>query len=232
MPFDKNYVDVADIIILNINRIIGWINEINENILTNDFKTEFQKLKFFQKPGTDFKTWSEELTLLLIEHKVYSYIEEERLKKIPSNNIKKENLSKYIKVRGDKSKVYHSSVTEEMILKDNTAKTLINNSINYENKKKLNFITSTAHEIYKTLKDTYAYADSERKEILLKELDDLIFDSKKSSISMFISSMNNIFSELENLGITKSDKEKFDYLFNAIPKQLIYMSNLLRHKND
>ncbi|ORX63362.1 hypothetical protein BCR32DRAFT_251620 [Anaeromyces robustus] len=49
---------------------------------------------------------------------------------------------------------------------------------------------------------------------------------------MFISSMNNIFSELENLGITKSDKEKFDYLFNAIPKQLIYMSNLLKHKND
>ncbi|ORX65344.1 hypothetical protein BCR32DRAFT_306198 [Anaeromyces robustus] len=99
---------------------------------------EYKKTKtnfLLGEPSTNFKTWSEELTLL-IEHKVYSYIEE-RLKKIPSNNIKKENLSKYIKVKGDKTKVYHSSVSEKMLLNDNTAKTLITNSINYENKKKL-----------------------------------------------------------------------------------------------
>ncbi|ORX64864.1 hypothetical protein BCR32DRAFT_286811 [Anaeromyces robustus] len=110
------------------------------------------------------------------------------LRNFLQNNIKKENLSKYIKVRGDKTKVYHSSVTEEIILNDNTAKTLINNNINYESMKKLNFITSTAYEIYKTLSETYIYA---------AKLDDLIFDSKKSSLSMFISSMNNIFKELE-----------------------------------
>ena len=44
--------------------------------------------------------------------------------------------------------------------------------------------------------------------------------------------MNNKFAELRNLGVEKTDREKFDYLFNALPEKLILLSNLLNYSNN
>ena len=91
------------------------------------------------------------------------------------NNIKKENLHKYKEVRGDKNKVYNQNVTDDMLKKDNKAKSLIMNSISNEDKLRLNFRTSTSYEIFKILVGSHSYSNNERKQLLLKELDKLLY---------------------------------------------------------
>jgi len=50
-------------------------------------------------------------------------------------------------------------------------------------------------------------------------------------MSLFVASMNK-FSELRNLGVEKTDREKFEYLFNALPEKLIFLPNLLNYSDN
>jgi len=80
-------------------------------------------------------------------------------------------------------------------------------------------------KIYNIIAKTCEYSVSERKALLLKELETLSFNEKDTSMSMFISPINNVLNELETLDVSKSNREKFDYWFNAISKynkELIY----------
>ena len=183
-------------------------------------------------PNSNFKIWNEELYLLLNQYDLNKYIKEEIIQKIPVSSIKKENINKYTRVEGDKSKVYSLNVDDKKIKNDNLAKTLIMRSICKDYKLKFNFVSSTAFEIYRIISETYVHAQNERIQVLTKELEDIVYNEKDGSMSMFISSLNNIFNELENLKVIKTNREKFDTLFNAIPKEVIRMSNMFAYTDD
>jgi len=51
-------------------------------------------------------------------------------------------------------------------------------------------------------------------------------------LSIFISNMNIKFTELENLKYTVDDKKKFDYLYNALPKELVIESNFISYEEE
>jgi len=118
-----------------------------------------------------FKAWSNELYLLLSNYHLSNLILENNIKKIPTKGIKKDNLSKYMKVPTLTSMVYSQWVTQDMLFQDNQAKSLISNSINDEFKTKINVITDTAFEIYAILSQSCEPSVQERKTILLNELD-------------------------------------------------------------
>ncbi|ORX78805.1 hypothetical protein BCR32DRAFT_281937 [Anaeromyces robustus] len=174
----------------------------------------------------NFKTWDDELYLLLERYNLNKYIEKDIMKKIRKDTIKDSNLNKYIEVRNNKNLVYAQSVTKEMVAEDNLTKSLMANSISEDIKEKLSFKYNTAYEIYKILSTPNKYSNNERKQVILKELDDLKFNENNETMSMFIAHMDNLFTELENLGETKTDREKYDYLFNSIKTNLIYISNM------
>ncbi|ORX82628.1 hypothetical protein BCR32DRAFT_278696 [Anaeromyces robustus] len=174
----------------------------------------------------NFKTWDDELYLLLERYNLNKYIEKDIMKKIRKDTIKDSNLNKYIEVRNNKNLVYAQSVTKEMVAEDNLTKSLMANSISEDIKEKLSFKYNTAYEIYKILSTPNKYSNNERKQVILKELDDLKFNENNETMSMFIAHMDNLFTELENLGETKTDREKYDYLFNSIKINLIYISNM------
>ncbi|ORX39535.1 hypothetical protein BCR32DRAFT_288522 [Anaeromyces robustus] len=174
----------------------------------------------------NFKTWDDELYLLLERYNLNKYIEKDIMKKIRKDTIKDSNLNKYIEVRNNKNLVYAQSVTKEMVAEDNLTKSLMANSISEDIKEKLSFKYNTAYEIYKILSTPNKYSNNERKQVILKELDDLKFNENNETMSMFTAHMDNLFTELENLGETKTDREKYDYLFNSIKINLIYISNM------
>ena len=66
---------------------------------------------------------------------------------------------------------------------------------------------------------------------LKKSLDSSRYDiDGDTPLSIFISNMNMKFSELENLKFSIDDKKKFDYLYNALPEELVIKSNLINYK--
>jgi len=66
---------------------------------------------------------------------------------------------------------------------------------------------------------------------LKKSLDSSRYDNDGDTpLSIFISNMNMKFSELENLKFSIDDKKKFDYLYNALPEELVIKSNLINYK--
>jgi len=184
------------------------------------------------EPNSNFKIWDDELYNLLSELDLEHHIEGEVLKRIDKSTISQSNLSKYKPAKGDKTKVYAINTPDEDIKNDIKVKNIILNSISNEHKLSLNCKGDTAYEIYKTLCETYTHTINERKEILEEELNDLFFEESEKGMSLFIASMNNKFAELRNLGIEKTDREKFDYLFNALPEKLILLSNLLNYSDN
>ena len=50
------------------------------------------------------------------------------------------------------------------------------------------------------------------------------------SLSVFISTMNMLYNELEDLKVKLSQRDKFDYLYNSLPEDLVIKSNLINHQ--
>jgi len=47
------------------------------------------------------------------------------------------------------------------------------------------------------------------------------------SLSVFISTMNMLYNELEDLKVKLSQRDKFDYLYNSLPEELVIKLNLI-----
>jgi len=180
----------------------------------------------------NFKVWENELYLLLCEYDLENYIEEEILKKIDITSINKNDLNKHKKVRGDKRKVYSLNTKDKDIKNDIKVKNILMNSVCLELKTSIDFKSNTAYEIYNIIQKTYKHSKEDRKNILENKLSNLYFNEEENCMSLYIASLNNIFTELSNLGVNKTDREKFDYLFNSIPQNLAVLSNLIQHCDD
>jgi len=184
--------------------------------------------------STNYKTWRQELYLVLKEKDLNEYIQIEKLKKIKENELdEKVDKSKLYKVDGTEDIYFTSDVTKTMIKYDTRAKRIIINSIDSELVKKLDFISSTAYEIYNLITGIYEVSGNEKIRKIKKELENMKFDPEKDlSLSIFISNMNIKFNELEVLKEKLSEQDKFDYLYNSIPEELATKANLLTMKGN
>jgi len=142
--------------------------------------------------STNYKTWRQELYLVLKEKDLNEYIQTEKLKKIKENELdEKVDKSKLYKVDGTEDIYFTSDVTKTMIKYDTRAKRIIINSIDSELVKNLDFISSTAYEIYNLITGIYEVSGNEKIRKIKKELENMKFDPEKDlSLSIFISNMN------------------------------------------
>lgn len=186
----------------------------------------------YKDTNTNFLMWSEDLYLVLCINDLYEYISEKIINRVNVKDIKSDELKDYIKINGDSTKVYDKNVTELMLKSDEETKTIILNSISKKYKDKLDFEYSTAYEIYNKLKIYNGYTKSKRVPVILNELNKLEFDKEKLSVSLLLSYMNKLFKELEDFGIFKTDYEKFEYLYMALPEDLIMLTCIMYYRND
>ena len=164
------------------------------------------------------------MNLLLCTFGLESYIHSENLQIITADDPNYNNNC--IKVQGTSDLYYKENVNKTMIKNDNKAKCFISLSLDDETKRKINFNTFTAYEIWKLLKGTFQKGNEERKENLKTELGKLRYNLDKD-FEILLSGMENLFYQLKELGAEPSDEQKFNYLFKALPRNLTQNANIM-----
>ncbi|ORX63851.1 hypothetical protein BCR32DRAFT_251402 [Anaeromyces robustus] len=183
--------------------------------------------------GFNFKTWKQQLYLLLKEEDLTQFIYDKKLKKISKDNIAEDDLKKHIPVDGINNLFYEKSVTKDMVKKDAKTKKILMNSIKNDLAVNIDFISSTAYEIYNLIKGINLSDDNDRIEEIKNYLNSMRFNENQDiPLSIFISNMNMKFNELEQLKSPLKDSEKFDYLYNSIPEELAIKTNIIDHQEN
>ncbi|KAG4083322.1 hypothetical protein H8356DRAFT_968226 [Neocallimastix lanati (nom. inval.)] len=100
---------------------------------------------------SNFKSWNQDLFLLLEERDLGSFILKEKIKKNSEDTIPEEERKDYKPVPGTTKKYYDNSVTKPMLKCDSREKKIIFNSIKNELSSNLDFL-SFAFEIYNIIK--------------------------------------------------------------------------------
>ncbi len=181
----------------------------------------------------NFNIWKQEIYLLLKRKNLIDHIYNEKLKKTSGQNYTKEQKKNLIRVDGTVNTYYIEGTAIETIEKDTTTKDYLLNSISNKIAINLDFISSTAYEIYNTILDLNVSKPKDRIEELKNSLRNTVYNSETfKSISIFISDMNMKFNELESLGHKLECIDKLDYLYNALTKEVSDRINLLSHKKE
>jgi len=181
----------------------------------------------------NFKVWKQELHLILKRLGLEKYIYQEVLTKIDGSTLGEEEKDNLILVDDTVNTYFKKGTKKDDITKDTKTKEILLNSIGNDLVENIDFISSTAYEVYNIIKDINLSDDKDRIEEIKDSLSNMKYDTENStSLSIFISNMNLKFKELENLKAGLEFKEKFDYLYNAIPEELAIKTNLISHQNN
>ncbi len=186
-----------------------------------------------QLDKSNYKLWRQQIRLLLTRLKLNKYINYQILKKVDGSSITEEQKKSSIPV-DDTINIYYSPGTkEEDIVNDAKTKEVLMNSINNDLAMNLDFISSTAYDVFNAIKGINISDDKERIQEIKDSLSKARYQTEEDvPISIFISNMNIKFKELENLKAGLDFQEKFDYLYNSIPEDLVIKSNLISQQED
>ena len=176
-----------------------------------------------------YKVWVSDMDLLLSSRDLDQYIYEESIKIVTLKDSDTDK-SGYTKIRGTSYHYYDKGTTPEQIKGDRRAKNYISLNLDDETKSKINFKTNTAFNVWKILKGSFEKGDEEKKLNLLKKLDTLEFD-RNGDIEMFLSDLNNTFTELEELKYEVSEEKKFNYLYNSLPEDIAQSTSIITYQD-
>jgi len=177
---------------------------------------------------TNYKTWKQDLYVLLKGNKLEQYILREVIKKISGEKLKNEQREKLTLVDGTTNTYYNENVTEDMIVEDAKTKRFIMNNIPKDLKMRMDCISLTSYEMFKLIESLNLKTRSERIEQLKEELLKMKYNPEiDDGISIFISEMNLKFKELEKLNVSLDYQDKFKYLYSSIPEDLAIKSNII-----
>ncbi len=186
-----------------------------------------------QLDKTNYRIWKQEIYLLLRRLQLSDYINKEIIKKVEGSSINDESKKDLILVDDTIDTYYASGTKEDDIVKDARTKDILMNSINNELAVNIDFISSTAYEVFQIIKNLNVSVDKDRIEEIKNSLSKTKYDPEGDmSLSIFISNMNLKFKELENLSAPQDFQDKFDYLYNSIPQELAIKTNLISHQTN
>jgi len=186
-----------------------------------------------QLTGDNFKVWKQELHLILKRLGLEKYIYQEVLTKVDGSTLGEEEKNNLILVDDTVNTYFKKGTKKDDITKDTKTKEILLNSIGNDLVENIDFISSTAYEVYNMIKSINLSDDKDRIEEIKDSLSKMKYNTEDStSLSIFISNMNLKFKELENLKAGLEFKEKFDYLYNAIPEKLAIKTNLISHQDN
>ncbi|OUM62388.1 hypothetical protein PIROE2DRAFT_11348 [Piromyces sp. E2] len=181
-----------------------------------------------QLDGSNYRLWRQELHLVLTILKLNKYIHQEVVKKVDGSQLSADE-KKNMTLVGDSVNIYYAKGTKEKdIVNDATTKEVLMYSIDSKLATNIDFISTTAYEVFNTIKGINVSDDRDRIQELKDSLSNTKYDPNgELSLSIFISNMNIKFKKLENLKVTLAYSDKFDYLYNSIPEELAIKSNLI-----
>jgi len=186
-----------------------------------------------QLDSTNYRLWKQQIHLLLTRLKLSKYIKTEVLKKVDGSSLDAEAKKNAIPVDEMVNTYYTTGTKESDIVNDAKTKEVLMNSISNDLAVNIDFISSTAYEVFDTIKSINVSEDKDRVEELKKSLSETKYDPEgETPLSIFISRMNIKFKELENLNAGLEFQDKFDYLYNAIPEELAIKSNLISQQEN
>jgi len=217
-----------------------------EDIKTNDKTTKMETDKdttnitsrFKEATGTTVKLvgkenydiWVSEAENVLAMHHLDKYIAKDLIKRTEINKITKD-LDKYTPILGNSKYVYSLEVTNEMIKDDKDAKYIIQNSVSEKVKREVLFRGRTTYEIWKVLEISYSISKEEKKVQLKNKLKILKYNAS-DNFCIFIEKLNNIFKDLEDLGESFTDQQKYSYLHKMLPSIIIMEANMPMYRNN
>jgi len=186
-----------------------------------------------QLNSSNFKLWKQQLYLLLRRFNLTDYLNSVKIEKVDGSTLKEEEKQNLILVDDTINTYYKKGTKSEVLKNDAKVKEIILNSINEELASSIDFISGTAYEIYRMIVNLNLSDEKDRIEEIKDSLNHSKYDPESDpSLSIFISNMNLKFKELENLGEKLEFKEKFIYLFNAMPEELTIKTNLIDLQTD
>jgi len=186
-----------------------------------------------QLNSSNFKLWKQQLYLLLRRFNLTDYISSVKIEKVDGSTLKEEEKQNLILVDDTINNYYKKGTKGEVLKNDSKVKEIILNSINEELASSIDFISGTLYEIYRMIVDLHLSDEKDRIEEIKDSLNHSKYDPENvSSLPIFISNKNLKFKELENLGEKLEFKEKFVYLFNAMPEELTLKTNLIDLQRD
>ncbi len=176
----------------------------------------------------NYRLWRQQIRLLLNRIRLNKYINYQILNKIDGSSMSAEQRKKLIQVDDKINTYYEEGTKEDDIINDFKTKEILMNSMENELAVNMDFISSTAYEVFNTIKSINISSDKDRIQELKDSLDNALYDPEGDiPLPIFISNMNIKFKELENLKAGLDFQDKFDYLYNSIPEELASKSNLL-----
>jgi len=193
-----------------------------DSMILNNFSIDYKV------DENTYSVWAADMSLLLSCFGLESYILEEKLKKITAND---SNYDESCIRIGSSQYFYSKEVTKLQIKNDNKAKLFITKNLTNDIKLKLDVKTQTAKEIWDLLEMTYKKSKEERRLILKRKLENTTYN-RTSDFSMFLSELKNNFNRLKDLGFEESDEQKFNYLYSALPADLINETNIINFQDD
>ena len=171
------------------------------------------------KGSINYKTWVIDVHNILDIHNLCDYVYEEKIIKIDKSKIESSKLSEYKPIKYNNSYVYDKSVTDEMIQLDKYARLILTNSMAPEVKSGTNYNLYTSYEIWNMLKISHEKNREERKREIKAELEHMRY-SLENDISRFISKVEDLFCELSNLNVKITDNQKYDLIYNMMPRNV------------
>ncbi|KAL6612118.1 hypothetical protein U3516DRAFT_369654 [Neocallimastix sp. 'constans'] len=180
--------------------------------------------------SSNFKIWKKEIYILLKRKDLEKYIMKDILNKIIESKLNEEPKKKLKLVVGTTDMYYSENTKKETIILDTEAKNCLMNSISVDLIADINFISSSVYEIYKLIVSLNQSNRTDRVAEIKEELKRNKYDPDgETTLAIFISRMNLRFLELSNLKESLDFREKFDYLYNAIPEELAVKYNISRY---
>ncbi|ORX79217.1 hypothetical protein BCR32DRAFT_240954 [Anaeromyces robustus] len=191
-------------------------NIINSSIPKNELNSDY------------YPIWASDMFLLLSSYGLEAYICEENLKKVTKDD--PGFGTGCLPVRGTTNLFYAQTVNRTMLRNDNKAKWFISSNLDNNNKRRIDFVSNTAYEVWKLLESTYQKGIEERKIKIKKDLEEMKYD-KNDDFEMFLSNMNNLFNTLRGLNAEVSDEQKFNYLYTSLPSDITRETNMICYQD-
>jgi len=183
--------------------------------------------------NSNFKVWKKEIYILLKRKGLEQHILKDILTKVDASKLSDEAKKKLKPIDETTNLYYSESVTDKIIKADAEAKDYLMNSISIDLVDDIDFISLSAYEIFKLITSLNQSNKNDRIEKLKEELDKMRYDPEgETTLTIFISKMNLKFKELANLNENLDFQEKYDYLYNAIPEELVLRSNIISYQDS
>ena len=200
-------------------------NNVNPNINFN-YTGKFNKV--IELNPDNYISWKTFMLHLLDSNDLIEYVVNEKFIKLKKNKIN--DMDNYVIDKINPTLVYSKDIDSQDIKRDNLTKWIILNSLGTQTRKIIEIRGKTAFESWKILEQSFTKGRDQLYEEINNKLNNMKYDSLVD-INIFLSSLENLFDELELIEKPLSDENKIGILNRSLPENLRWI-NVFQYRDD